>query len=96
MKDLGYLSNIIIAPIVTEKTQRSMSDGNYIAFKVGVHASKRDVADAIKALFDAKVEAVNILKCKGKTKRFGNMEGKRQTFKKAYVKLAEGTELNFN
>lgn len=58
-------------------------------------ANKQDVKNAVEKLFEVKVESVNILNVKGKARRFGRVEGRTKAWKKAYVKLAEGHDINF-
>ncbi|QIV96620.1 LSU ribosomal protein L23P [Allofrancisella inopinata] len=85
----------VIRPHVSDKTY-GLSDANStVVFEVARFANKYDVKDAIEQLFEVKVESVNILNVKGKARRFGRIEGKTKAWKKAYVKLAEGHDINF-
>ncbi len=84
---------LIRAPIVTEKSTRG-SEFNQVTFKVPLDASKPEIKLAVERLFEVKVEAVNTLRVKGKTKRFRGRPGKRSDYKKAVVTLAEGQSID--
>jgi large subunit ribosomal protein L23 len=79
----------ILAPVITEKATL-LSEHNKVVFRVPLAATKKDVKEAVEALFKVKVAAVNTLRQKGKTKRFRGREGRRSDRKKAIVTLAEG------
>ena len=64
-------------------------------FKVRTDASKAEIRQAVEMLFDVKVDGVSVVNVKGKAKRFGRTMGRRSDWKKAYVKLAEGSEIDF-
>ena len=68
---------------------------NQVAFKVRKSATKDQVKEAVELMFKVEVTAVNLLNMKGKTKRRGNNFGKRADWKKAYVSLKPGQEINF-
>ncbi|EDP62455.1 Ribosomal protein L23 [alpha proteobacterium BAL199] len=84
---------LIRAPIVTEKSTRG-SEFNQVTFKVPLDASKPEIKLAVERLFEVKVEAVNTLRVKGKTKRFRGRPGRRSDYKKAVVTLAEGQSID--
>lgn len=86
--------DIIIRPIITEKTMKMMDADNKITFEVAKGTNKTEVKLAIEEIFKVKVEAVNILNCRPKTKRMGKYVGKTNAVRKAIVKLAEGQEIN--
>lgn len=88
------ISTILVEPHIKEKSMLLMSS-NQVAFKVRVDATKPEVKAAVELMLDKKVESVNILNVKGKTKRAGAHFGKRKDWKKAYVKLADGQEVDF-
>lgn len=88
------ISTILVEPHIKEKTMLLMGD-RQVAFKVRVDATKPEVKAAVELMLDKKVDSVNILNVKGKTKRSGAHFGKRKNWKKAYVKLAEGQEVDF-
>ena len=81
--------NVILSPVITEKSTQG-SEYNQVTFRVAQDATKPEVKQAIEALFDVKVKAVNTLNQKGKVKRFRGRLGKRNDVKKAIVTLEEG------
>jgi large subunit ribosomal protein L23 len=89
------IMKVLIAPIVSEKSTRLADEYRQFVFKVVTDASKPDVRKAVELMFDVKVEAVQIANVRGKTKRFGQSTGKRPDWKKAFVTLAEGHDINF-
>ena len=89
------LHNIILAPVVSEKSTRVAEKGNQAVFKVLRDARKPEIKAAVEKMFNVKVEAVRTLNVVGKKKRFGRFEGARSDWKKAYVTLAEGQEIDF-
>jgi len=89
------IMKVLIAPIVSEKSTRLADENRQFVFKVVKDASKPDVRKAVELMFDVKVEAVQIANVRGKTKRFGQSIGKRSDWKKAFVTLAEGHDINF-
>jgi large subunit ribosomal protein L23 len=86
--------DIIIRPIVTEKTMKMSSDENKIAFVVDKGANKVSVAQAIKEIYGITAEKVNIVNVHPKTRRVGRYEGRTNAFKKAIVKLPEGASID--
>ncbi|WP_173363158.1 50S ribosomal protein L23 [Methylomonas methanica] len=84
------LANIIFAPIVSEKSAIVADKGNQFVFKVAKNATKLQVKNAVEMMFEVKVESVRVLNVKGKIKRFGRTLGKRSDWKKAYVRLQSG------
>lgn len=89
------LYNVLMAPIVSEKSTMIADKHEQIAFRVRPDATKTEVKAAVEALFKVQVESVQILNKKGKQKRFGRFEGQRDNVRKAYVSLAPGQEINF-
>ena len=85
----------VLAPQVTEKATMVADKYNQIAFKVKKDATKKEVKEAIELMFKVEVTAVNILNMNGKTKRAGRFMGKRNDWKKAYISLKAGQEINF-
>ena len=83
----------IVAPVITEKSTL-LSEENKVVFKVAINATKPQIKEAVEKLFDVKVEAVNTIKVKGKTKRFRGILGRRNDEKKAIVTLAEGQSID--
>ena len=86
-------SEIIIAPVVTEKSQVLASNGKTYVFKVRKDANKIQIKKAIEELFNVKVKSVNTLNTKPKDKRVGRYTGKTKTYKKAYVTLVDGASI---
>ena len=93
MKNYDFYS-VLKAPIVTEKSSKDESKGKLIAFKVRIDASKLVVKKTVEKLFGVKVESVNILIVKGKSKRFSRYQGRRSDWKKAYVRLKPGFDID--
>ncbi|MFN7570298.1 MAG: 50S ribosomal protein L23 [Betaproteobacteria bacterium] len=93
--DNGRLYNVIMAPIVSEKSTMLGEKHNQIAFRVRPDATRQEVKAAVELLFKVQVDGVRILNQKGKQKRFGRFEGKRSNVRKAYVSLKAGQEINF-
>lgn len=89
------LLKIILGPHVSEKTAGLGESVNQVTFKVAKDATKPEIAAAVEKLFDVVVKDVNVIKVKGKTKRFGRSMGKRSDWKKAYVQLADGHDIDF-
>ena len=86
--------DILIRPLITEKSTELMAEGKYV-FVVDKKANKIEIAKAVKEIFNVKVDKVNTVNVKGKTKRVGRTVGKRPDFKKAIVKLAAGETIEF-
>lgn len=89
------LTKVILGPVVAEKASRVAENHNQVVLKVLPNANKNEIKQAVEMLFEAKVESVTTTNVKGKTKRSGRVMGKRSDWKKAYVTLAEGTDINF-
>lgn len=89
MKDY---TDIIIAPVITEKAAASAEKNTYV-FKVVATANKTQIKDAIEKAFDVKVENVNTLNTKAKDKRVGKYAGKTKTYKKAIITLKDGQKI---
>lgn len=90
------LMKVIVAPVITEKAQLVADKHHQIVFKVLPDACKNEIKAAVEQLFKVKVDAVRVANVKGKQKRFGQMQGKRKDWKKAYVSLAEGHDIKFS
>jgi large subunit ribosomal protein L23 len=85
---------ILLGPVVSEKTSVLAEKSNQIVFKVVRNATKPEIKTAIEKLFNVKVQAVQVLNVKGKTKRTRHGLGVRSDWKKAYVRLEAGQELD--
>lgn len=88
------LRDVLIRPLVTEKTNAMMQDNKY-TFVVPLKANKVQIRQAVEQIFKVKVLVVNTIRVMGKTKRMGKTEGKRPDYKKAIVKLAPGQTIEF-
>ena len=89
------LMTVVLAPVVSEKSTRVADKNRQYVFRVADDATKPEVKAAIELLFKTKVQSVTVLNVKGKEKRFGRFMGRRRNWKKAYVRLAAGQEINF-
>ena len=92
MKDF---TQIIERPIITEKGTMLREEGNHLVFSVAKDANKIEIKRAIEDLFNVHVEDVKTMVVKGKTKRWGQHQYRRSTWKKAIVKLKEGESIEF-
>lgn len=89
------LFNVLLGPVVSEKSTMVADKHNQVAFRVLQDATKTEVKAAVEQLFKVRVESVQILNQKGRKKRFGRFSGRRSDVRKAYVSLAPGQEINF-
>jgi len=89
------LAGVILAPVVSEKSTIASEDSNQFVFKVQKVATKLEIKKAVEQMFDVEVDSVQVLNVKGKVKRFGRALGKRSDWKKAYVKLKSGHDIDF-
>lgn len=90
------LLSVLRAPHISEKATNNAEKSNTVVLKVALDANKAEIAAAAVAqLFEVKVDSVRTVVVKGKTKRRGNKMGRRSDWKKAYVTLAEGQNLDF-
>jgi len=85
--------DVIVSPAITEKSTLA-SEANQVVFNVAKNASKPEIKQAVEALFDVKVKAVNTLVRKGKVKRFRGMLGQQKDVKKAVVTLVDGDSID--
>jgi large subunit ribosomal protein L23 len=92
----GRLMQVLVAPIISEKATRIAESNNTVMFKVLRDATKHEVKAAVELLFKVEVKGVTVANQKGKTKRFGRIEGRRDHVRKAFVTLKPGQELNFS
>jgi large subunit ribosomal protein L23 len=92
---MAELHDVLIRPILTEKTTRLEAGENVYTFEVGVGANKHQIKEAVQSVFGVNVEDVRTMVVRGKSKRFGRYYGKRSNWKKAFVRLSDGDSLNF-
>lgn len=90
-----HLYNVLMGPIVSEKSTMIADKNEQVAFRVRPEATKLQIKAAVELLFKVKVKSVQILNQKGKEKRFGRFDGRRANVRKAYVSLMPGQEINF-
>ena len=86
---------VLLGPHVSEKATMVAETNRQYVFKVRLDANKLEIKNAVESLFNVQVTAVNTTVTKGKSKRFGRSLGRRSDFKKAYVALKEGFDLDF-
>ena len=89
------LMQVLLAPQISEKATYIANKNEQVVFRVASDATKPEVKAAVELLFKVEVKAVQVANVKGKEKRFGKMMGRRKGWKKAYVCLKPGQEINF-
>jgi large subunit ribosomal protein L23 len=89
------LSDVIMAPLITEKGTLVNEEGNQVIFRVRREASKGEIRRAVETLFKVRVRKVRTANYLGKMRRVGRNIGRRSCWKKAYVTLAEGQRIDF-
>jgi large subunit ribosomal protein L23 len=89
------LATVLLAPVISEKGTFLADKHEQVIFRVVPDATKPEVKAAVEAMFKVQVESVQIANVSGKVKRFGRFIGKRRGWKKAYVCLKPGQEINF-
>ncbi|MDP2832415.1 MAG: 50S ribosomal protein L23 [Pseudomonadota bacterium] len=89
------LLQVILAPVISEKATMLADKREQVIFRVATSATKPEIKAAVELLFKVQVKGVQVTNVKGKSKRFGRFNGKRSDWKKAYVCLQPGQELNF-
>jgi len=90
------LLQVVLGPHVSEKSARLADQHRQVCFRVMRDATKAEIRAAVEKLFSVKVEAVTVSNQHGKLKRFGQSTGHRQDWKKAFVTLAEGSDIDFS
>ena len=93
--NMDQLMNVVLAPVVSEKSTMVADKNRQYVFRVADRATKPEIKAAVELMFKTKVEGVTVLNVRGKERRFGRLSGRRRNWKKAYVRLAEGQEINF-
>ena len=89
------LLKVLLAPVVSEKSTYVADKYEQVIFRVESNASKPEIKAAVELLFKVEVESVQVSNVKGKQKRFGSNMGRRRNWKKAYICLKPGQEINF-
>ena len=93
--DKDRLMKVLLAPQVSEKSTFVGEKNNQYVFRVAADATKPEIKAAVELMFKIKVDSVTVLNVKGKERRFGKTIGRKRSWKKAYVRLAAGQEINF-
>ena len=86
---------VLLAPHVSEKSTLAADQANQVVFRVALDATKPEIRKAVETLFKVSVENVTVVRSQGKRKRFGRLQGRRSDWKKAYVRLAPGNDIDF-
>ena len=89
------LMQVLLSPVISEKSTLAADQGGQVVFRVIKDASKPEIRRAVEMMFEVEVDQVRVLNTKGKSKRFGAMQGRRSDWKKAYVKLKPGHDIDF-
>ena len=89
------LLQVLLAPQISEKATFIADKNEQVVFKVASDATKPEIKAAVELLFKVQVESVQVANVTGKEKRFGRFIGRRKSWKKAYVSLKPGQEINF-
>jgi len=89
------LMNVLLEPRITEKSSLLGDKYNQFVFKVAKNASKPEIKQAVELMFEVEVDSVQVNNVKGKSKRYKNTSGRRSDWKKAYVKLKPGSNIDF-
>jgi large subunit ribosomal protein L23 len=95
-KNEHRLLNVLLGPVISEKATMVADKNEQVVFEVARDANKLEIKGAVEMLFKVEVESVQVVNQKGKAKRFGRFEGRRNHVKKAYVSLKPGQEINFD
>ena len=93
--DQGRLMTVLLAPTVSETATQIADTHSQVTFEVVADATKPEVKAAVELLFKVEVDSVQMVNVRGKAKRFGAYAGRRRNWKKAYVCLNPGQEINF-
>jgi large subunit ribosomal protein L23 len=89
------LLKVLLSPVISEKAALAAESSAQYAFRVAPDATKREIGRAVEAMFDVQVDRVQVINVKGKSKRFGQRLGKRPDWRKAYVRLKPGFDIDF-
>ena len=89
------LMQVLLAPVVSEKSTFIADKGNQYVFRVASSATKPEIKAAVELMFKTQVKSVSVVNVRGKEKRFGRFMGRRNSWKKAYVALQAGQEISF-
>jgi large subunit ribosomal protein L23 len=95
VKQQERLMQVVLAPVISEKGTFIADKNNQVVFRVVPDATKPEIKAAVELMFKVQVDSVQVVNVRGKGKRFGQSVGRRRHWKKAYVCLKEGQEINF-
>jgi len=95
LKQQERLMQVLLAPVVSEKSTYVADKHEQVIFRVASNATKPEIKAAVELMFKVQVDSVKVLNVRGKEKRFGRFMGRRNHWKKAYVCLKPGQEINF-
>lgn len=87
---------ILLSPLISEKSASAADVNRQYVFRVAIDAEKREIGRAVEKMFGVQVDRVQVANVKGKRKRFGRIAGKRNDWRKAYVRLKEGHDIDFS
>jgi large subunit ribosomal protein L23 len=90
-----HLMNVVLAPVVSEKSTFVADKNRQYVFRVADAATKPQIKAAVELMFKTKFDSLTVSNVRGKERRFGRTIGRRRSWKKAYVRLAVGQEINF-
>ena len=90
------LFKVLLGPHITEKSAMPSGAATQVVFKVASNANKLEIKKAVEQLFEVKVDDVRVVNMKGKTRRTRTGMGQRSDWKIAYVRLAEGQDIDFS
>jgi len=94
-KQQERLTQVVLAPVISEKSTYVADKHNQVIFRVASNATKPEIKAAVEFMFKVQVDSVTVVNVRGKEKRFGQFIGRRNHWKKAYVSLKPGQEINF-
>jgi len=94
-KQQERLMQVVLAPVISEKGTFIADKNNQVVFRVVPDATKPEIKAAVELMFKVQVDSVQVVNVRGKGKRFGQSVWRRRHWKKAYVCLKEGQEINF-
>ena len=89
------LMQVLLGPHISEKSTAAAESSGQVVFRVRMDATKTEIRRAVEMLFEVKVSSVSVTRMRGKAKRFGLTRGRRSDWKKAYVSLAPGHDIDF-
>lgn len=89
------LMKVLLGPLISEKSTRMSERDKQFAFKVLRDSTKAEIKNAVEMLFEVKVKKVQVINMDGKTRTYKQIPGRKNHWKKAYVSLQEGYDINF-